>query len=251
MRPRCRLSERVESLINSDQSQLCLQVIDRLKRDIESNLYREGEKLPSEFELSTKLGVSGQILREALRLLEEEGLVIRRYGVGTFVHSKPLFSAGIEEMHSVTDMIIKANMTPETIFLSSSIQMATDEDKRKFRNLNLTDMMEIERVRTADGIPVVYCLDKLPNELVEQHPIHEIKSIFRFLEKAGRPIAYAVTYIEPIGYHEYVSEILECTPESSLLLLKQMHYDEQDEPLLYSFNYFRADKFTFHVVRRR
>ena len=238
-------------MIKADHRPLYLQVIDRIKADIDKKTYVEGEKLPSEFELSKLLGVSRATLREALRILEEEGVVIRRHGVGTFVHSKPLFNAGIEEMYSVTDMIIQANMTPGTIFLSSSVQESTDEDCRKFDNDDLKEVMQIERVRTADGTPVVYCLDRIPNELVENHSIHETKSIFRFLEEIGRTITYAITYIEPIGYHEHISEILECDPETSLLLLKQMHYDDSEQPLLYSLNYFRADKFKFHVVRKR
>ncbi|MDT8858966.1 GntR family transcriptional regulator [Alkalihalobacillus sp. MEB130] len=238
-------------MIRADHRPLYLQVIDRLKEDIERNVYEEGEKLPSEFELSKLLGVSRATLREALRLLEEEGVVIRRHGVGTFVHSKPLFSAGIEELDSVTDMIVKAKMNPGTIFLSSAVQDATEEDKRKFANDQLTEIMEIERVRTADDSPVVYCLDRIPNELVKHHSIHETKSIFRFLEDIGRTITYAITYVEPIGYHEHVSDILECEPGASLLLLKQMHYDQAEQPVLYSLNYFRADKFKFHVVRKR
>lgn len=238
-------------MIKTDHRPLYLQVIDRIKEDIETKSYVEGQKLPSEFDLSKQLGVSRATLREALRLLEEEGVVIRRHGVGTFVHTKPLFTAGIEEMYSVTDMIIQANMTPGTIFLSSAAKAATEEDRRKFDQDELEEIMEIERVRTADGTPVVYCLDRIPNELVGNRSIHETKSIFRFLEEMGRTITYAVTYIEPIGYHEHVSEILECDPESSLLLLKQMHYDQLEQPLLYSLNYFRADKFKFHVVRRR
>lgn len=238
-------------MIKADQRPLYLQVIDRMKEDIDKKVYEEGQKLPSEFELSKILGVSRATLREALRLLEEDGVVIRRHGVGTFVHSKPLFSAGIEEMQSVTDMIVKANMKPGTIFLSSSVQDATEEDQRKFNKADLTEVMEIERVRTADDAPVVYCLDRIPNELFMNHSIHETKSIFRFLEEIGRTITYAVTYIEPVGYDEKISEILECDPETSLLLLKQMHYDQHETPLLYSLNYFRADKFKFHVVRRR
>lgn len=243
--------EGVESMIKADHRPLYLQVIDRIKDDIENKVYEEGEKLPSEFELSKILGVSRATLREALRLLEEENVVVRRHGVGTFVHSKPLFSAGIEELYSVTDMIVKAKMEPGTIFLSSAVQTATDDDRRKFLKEELTEIMEIERVRTADGSPVVYCLDKIPNDLLKNHSIHETKSIFRFLEEIGRSITYAITYIEPIGYHEHVSELLECEPGSSLLLLKQMHYDQSEQPLLYSLNYFRADKFKFHVVRKR
>ena len=64
-------------------------------------------------------------------------------------------------------------------------------------------------------------------------------------------VTYAVTRIEPIGYHEKISPILECDPETALLVLKQMHFDENDVPILYSVNYFKADKFSFHVLRKR
>jgi len=36
-----------------------------------------------------------------------------------------------------------------------------------------------------------------------------------------------------------------------LLVLKQMHYDQHDEPILYSINYFKADQFSFQVLRKR
>ena len=54
-------------LIKSDTRHLYLQVVDRLKRDIEKGIYKEKEKFPSEFELAKTLGVSRATLREALR----------------------------------------------------------------------------------------------------------------------------------------------------------------------------------------
>ncbi|GAE43728.1 transcriptional regulator in cluster with Zn-dependent hydrolase [Mesobacillus boroniphilus JCM 21738] len=69
--------------------------------------------------------------------------------------------------------------------------------------------------------------------------------------KSHRKVTYAVAQIEPIGYHEKISPILECAPETALLVLKQMHFDENDVPILYSVNYFKADKFSFHVLRKR
>ena len=69
--------------IKADHRHLYLQVIDRLKSDIEAGIFKENEKLPSEFELSKSLGVSRATLREALRLLEEENVIVRRHGVGT------------------------------------------------------------------------------------------------------------------------------------------------------------------------
>lgn len=110
----------------------------------------------------------------------------------------------------------------------------------------------LERVRTANGMPVVYCLDKIPVDILPEGFSHEQESMFEWLEnKSGAVISYAVADIVPIGYHDTISQILECDPETSLLLLKQTHYDQNDKPVLYSLNYFRADKFRFHVVRKR
>jgi len=239
-------------LIKSDSRHLYLQVVDRLKSDIEKGIYKEKEKFPSEFELAKRLGVSRATLREALRTLEEENVIIRRHGVGTFVNCKPMFKSGIEQLNSVTNMIHNAGMNPGTIFLSSYTQCSTDEDSRRFTAEAEEEFLVIERVRTANGEPVVYCIDKLPTNILPEHFSYEKESIFQLIEtEANINITYAVAEIEPIGYHDKISPILQCEPETALLVLKQMHYDEKDEPILYSVNYFRADKFSFQVLRKR
>ena len=40
-------------------------------------------------------------------------------------------------------------------------------------------------------------------------------------------------FIDPVGYHEVASPTLNCEPETSLLVLKQLHYDENDRVVLY------------------
>ncbi|WP_341961408.1 GntR family transcriptional regulator [Planococcus maritimus] len=239
--------------IKSDHRALYLQVIDRMKQDIAAGVYKEKEKLPSEFELSKSLGVSRATLREALRLLEEDNVIVRRHGVGTFVNSKPVFSSGIEELTSVSDMIRRAGMEPGVVYLSTSESICSEEDINRF-HCNPDDfVISIERVRTANGEPVVYCIDKVPSVYMPEGFLgRKESSIFSALEESGDiRISYAVTFIDPTGYHEEASPILECDPETALLVLKQHHYDENDRLVLYSKNYFRADKFSFHVVRKR
>ena len=238
--------------IKTDSRQLYLQVIDQLKRDIDKGHYKEKEKLPSEFELAKKLGVSRATLREALRLLEEENIVTRRHGVGTFVNPKPIFSSGIENLNSVTDMIIRSGRKPGTQYLSAELEEITEDDKKRFLPEKVETLACIERVRTADGEPVIYCIDKLDEKVVPLEKMHNQDSIFRLLEEHSKKrIAYAVTYLEPVGYHERISPILHCHPDQPLLLLKQMHYTAEDEPVLYSCNYFKAEMFSFYVLRKR
>ncbi|UOQ43002.1 GntR family transcriptional regulator [Halobacillus salinarum] len=238
--------------IRQDTRHLYLQVIEQIKRDIENGIYQEKQKLPSEFQLSKSLGVSRATLREALRILEEESIVTRRHGVGTFVNPKPVFSSGIEELDSVTGMISKSGMTPGSQYLSAELIEPTEEERSRFAPVEIHNLAKVERVRTADGQPVVYCVDKLPQGLIPLEQVREADSMFGILEQyTGKSISYAVTHIVPIGYHERISPILNSEPDQALLLLRQMHYSYEDEPMLLSSNYFRADKFSFHVLRRR
>lgn len=239
--------------IKSDHRHLYLQVIDHMKRDIAAGVYKEKEKLPSEFELAKSLGVSRATLREALRILEEENVVVRRHGVGTFVNPEPVFSSGIEQLTSISDMIRQAGMEPGTIYLSTGAAPPTEEDLKRFHCSKAESIVTIERVRTADGEPVVYCVDKVPSSYLPNDFLGKQEgSIFTAIEESGDiHVDYAVTFIDPAGYHEDASPILQCEPETALLVLKQHHYDDNDRMVLYSKNYFRADKFSFHVVRKR
>ncbi|MFS0782238.1 GntR family transcriptional regulator [Bacillus sp. 1P06AnD] len=238
--------------IKQDHRHLYLQVIEKIKKDIEDEVYTEKEKLPSEFELARQLGVSRATLREALRILEEENVIIRRHGVGTFINSKPLFSSGIEQLTSVTSMIKQAGMKPGTIFLSSGTQMPSDEVVKSFNCKEDEPLVVIERLRTANDEPVVYCLDKILKKHLPHDFSYQEESIFNILEShSAINITYAVSYIEPLGYHEKISPLLQCDPETALLVLKQMHYDQNDRPILYSVNYFKSNKFSFHVLRKR
>ena len=61
---------------------LYVQVKDRLLEMIERKELRFGEKLPSEPDLAKMFGVSRSTVREAIRVLSQEGAVIVRHGLG-------------------------------------------------------------------------------------------------------------------------------------------------------------------------
>ena len=58
---------------------------DELRRKITDKIYQAGNKLPSELELQEQFQVSRQTVRNALELLERQGLVRSRQGSGTYV----------------------------------------------------------------------------------------------------------------------------------------------------------------------
>lgn len=240
-------------VVKTDQRHLYIQVIERLKEDIASGVFKENEKFPSEFELARNLGVSRATLREALRVLEEEKVIVRKHGVGTFVNPRPLFSSGIEQLSSVSSMICDAGMEPGTIFMEVYENLPNDEMIGKFDCEPVDSLVTIKRVRTADGEPVVYCIDHVLSKNLDIGAEALLNdSIFDSIEKSGKiKIVQAVADIEPVGYDDEASSILRCGVEIPLLVLLQRHYSEEGEMVLYSKNYFRADKFSFQVVRKR
>ena len=64
------------------------EIIETLRQDIVTRRRADGERLPSEKELSDRFGVSQPTVREAIRALETLGLVEVLHGNGSFVRSQ-------------------------------------------------------------------------------------------------------------------------------------------------------------------
>ena len=66
-----------------------LQVADILRKEIAEGKFRDGQTLMTEEELRMRFNVSRQTVRQAIALLEDDGLVDRRRGSGTYVRHGP------------------------------------------------------------------------------------------------------------------------------------------------------------------
>jgi DNA-binding LacI/PurR family transcriptional regulator len=60
-------------------------ILNALRESVMSGEYREGTKLPSESDLVRRFGVSRMTIVKAFKELQQQGLVVRRPGSGTFV----------------------------------------------------------------------------------------------------------------------------------------------------------------------
>ena len=65
------------------------QISDQLREAIDKGRFTEGDKLPSETELVEHYGVSRMTVRNALSVLQGEGLVVSEHGKGVFVRPRP------------------------------------------------------------------------------------------------------------------------------------------------------------------
>lgn len=97
-----------------ERKNLSAVVAQHLQEQIEAGTWSVGQQLPSEHEMTREYGVGRSSIREAIRKLENNGLVRVHQGVGTFVVSdKPvrdtlstlLHGAEDKELHEVRELL--------------------------------------------------------------------------------------------------------------------------------------------------
>ncbi len=116
-------------------------------------------------------------------------------------------------------------------------------------------LVTVERVRTADGRPVVYSLDTLPESLLRRAEFDPqlllTQSIYNILQTSlGQIIEYGIARLLPVTAPDYVAEKLNLPPNALTLYIVQTDYSPDDQPLVYSREYHLPDAFDFIVWRR-
>jgi Transcriptional regulators len=225
-----------------------------LRQAITAGTFQPGSQLPTEAELCEILGVSRTVVREALRMLEDDGLVARRHGVGTFVRNKPILK-NLNFNFGITEMIESAGLKSGTSHLAIQKEAADEEKAEQLHVPMETPLITVERVRTADGRPVVYSLDTFTASLIQRADFDPqlllTESIYNLLQTSlGQVIEYGIARLLPVTAPPNVAEKLKLPLNALTLYIVQTDYSPTDEPLVYSCEYHLPDAFDFVVWRR-
>lgn len=169
-----------------------------IRRRLVEGEYAVGDKLPSEPALAKELGVSRVTVRAALAQLENEGLVDRRHGSGTFVNSVLPLSASLH-LNIGADSLIKSKGRSPGVSQMSWRQTQADEVIAAKLGLDVgSTVIHLYRVRTADGVPVTIEHDYFADSLITEHPPNIGHSLYAFLsETCGVQATHGVAELEP------------------------------------------------------
>jgi len=239
------------------QIKLASRVREEVRDRIRDGRFRAGLQLPPEMDLATSLGVSRTTVREALLQLEQEGLVIRRHGHGTFVRPNAILRGSLNENLSTTEVIRSHGMTPGTTHAQLRRDVAPPDDAARLQLAPDDEVLILERVRTADERRVIFTVDTIPARLFDTAGVDPVRlldpalSLYQlYAQGLGRSVTDARASITVMTADAAIAERLDTQPGSPLLRVEQVDTDADGAPVLLSREYYVADTFEFTVHRR-
>ncbi len=210
---------------------LYLQVRDALLERIKDGRWKPGSNLPSEIDLYRQLGVSLGTLRKALSVLENEQIIVREPGRGTFVknHQAGHALGRFNPIRGADGASLRGQVRSRKIRLA-----APTPAERAALHLQAGDqVVRIHRLRVHDGRPFVYELASVSDRrfpgLAEQAEIpDELEDLAR---DRGVILARAEAKVRLAQASAAVAQALALAERTPLLALERLAFDADHEPV--------------------
>jgi len=238
---------------NAGRTPLARQVAEDLRRRIVSGEFGRGARLPSEAELCEHYRVSRVTVRTAAKSLESQGLVDIRHGSGMYVvdlggHIR----SGLQELRSITETIEEWGIDAHVRRVSLTRREVAPEEAAKLDLTIGTEVVIVHREILAGDELVAISIDAMPAELIPSSEDTTLghDSVFSVLDRLGLSPTRALAEIHAVRGSEVVLASTDIA-EHLLVLLDQVHYDRNGQPIAYSKTYFVEGRFQFVIVRTR
>ncbi len=241
---------------SSSAEPLYLQVKKDILSRIEREVWKVGENIPTEDELTELYGVGRVTVREALKQLSQEGYLRRYPKRGTVVLRKTPAVAKFGKIKSFNAQLSDAQITPSTVLLSKGMIKASDARRtRVMEGFELepdADVIEICRLKKGNNVPfaiqTVYVLPELCPDILEQDLLH----LFELYEKRyGRQIVEADELIRVGNATVEEARLLEIEEGTAVVVRDRISYDQTGQVFEVLHSIDRADKFEYRYIIRR
>jgi GntR family transcriptional regulator len=227
------------------------QLSELLEQEIVDGRWEPGFRLPSEPEISAHYGLSRTTIRQALARLEQEGLIVRRKGQGTFVaESRPRSwllqsSAGFFE-----EEVERMGRVVTSVVLRTVVRGALPRWAAAALGLAGAEGATLERVRSIDGHVAMYNVNHLPPGLAELVlPLDDPnESLYaKIKQRAGVEAAGGRRVLEAVRAEERLAHLLEVPIGSPLVFIESATWDRNLRPFDCYQTWLRTDRMKIDV----
>jgi len=208
----------------------------------------DGERLPPERELARRLAVARETLRGAMQALEDEGLLHRRRGSGTFVVAQAWVKPF--QLRSFSEDMRERGLQPSSRLLSAREVAADASLAHKLRLSPGALLHEVRRLRLADRMPMALetaylPVQRLPGfeaQVLAEHSLYDLLA-----RRYGIQMRAAEQQIQATVLTPEEARLLDVAPHSAALLVERAVQSAAGEPIEFCKTLYRADRYRLEV----
>ncbi|MDB9529041.1 phosphonate metabolism transcriptional regulator PhnF [Oscillatoria sp. CS-180] len=231
-------------MMSQEALPLYLQIASELRQNIQESVFKVGDRLPTETELSGRFGVNRHTLRRAMEVLRNEGIVDVERGRGTFVVSAPI-TVPIGKRVRFNESLKAQSIEPKYKIVEVS-EIRADAKTAQQLEIPVGDPVIVyERLSLTDEVPLSLASghfpgERFPNLLAHCKTYHSISEMLR--KEYGCDHIRRSTRLSARIARPNDARLLRMPVTSPILLSESVNVDQSGRVVEYGITRFRGDR---------
>lgn len=241
------MSEPEITLNRSSPVPLYFQVAEQLESAILEGTLAPGDRMDNEISLARRLGLSRPTMRQAIQVLVDKGLLVRKRGVGTqVVQSRIRRSVELTSLH---DDLERAGKHPHSCVLSLR-QVEANEEARDHLGMDPGDFVWVlERVRLVENEPLALMHNLVPTRVADLGAADLAGGgLYQALRAAGVHMRVAHQEIGARRAGPREARLLQERRGAPLLTMRRTAYDDKGRAVEYGVHVYRPELYVFQLT---
>jgi GntR family transcriptional regulator len=226
---------------------LHIQVEELMRKLIASSKYKDGAFLPKEVELSNRLGVSRNTIRQATNKLQIEGLLTRKKGVGTKVAKKKPLATVLDHWYSFTQEMSEKGIRVINLELKIEWVLADKIIADFFNIARKSRILKLSKLKGTAGDTIVYFESYFHPRIGVNEKDDFDMPLYPMLEQKYGVVVVRSSENISARPAKGIEKKLKIAATEPVLLRERFVYDAGDRPVEYNKGYYRSDKFIYTI----
>lgn len=234
-----------ERWYRSDRGPRYTQLYRHIAAAIGSGALQPGSQLPPERDLAEMAEVSRVTVRNAVAQLVSAGLLEQRRGAGTFVRPQPQrLEQSLSRLVSFTEYMQQRGKTSTSQVLMRGLFAPRPEEQMALGLTSTDRVARIERLRSADGVPMAIEWSSLPEDILPDPDLVQT-SLYTVLRATGGAPVRAVQRITAINVLAVEATLLNLPDGAAVLRIDRTGYLPSGRPIEFTRGLYRSDIYDF------
>jgi len=226
---------------------LYYQVAEQIERAIFEGALAPGDRIANEVALAEELGLSRPTLRQAIQLLVDKGMLVRKRGVGTQVVHPPIKRT--VELTSLYDDLRRSGHRLETRVLGCELVEADELVASRLRVPEGAQTWCLERLRSADGEPLALMRNHVPGSITDLADVDfTTTGLYEHFRSEGIHLRVAHQTISARRAESSEARLLGARKGDPVLTMERTSFDDSGRAVEYGTHLYRPDLYAYETT---